>query len=100
MFAGIQKAVWPGIAGFLAALASQILTGEGGPTPEQIAGIGVTIGEVVGDLAVGGLVALVAWTMKNINVNGLVMKFVARNGDVQDASGKIIGNIETSKVHS
>jgi hypothetical protein len=99
MFAGIQKAVYPGLAGFIISLVGQMLTGEGGPTDEQIGEfvgtISLTVGEIITSTLTGVLTALVAYIRKNVNVNKIVMSFVDSQGNVQDASGKIIGQVSS-----
>jgi hypothetical protein len=93
VFAGIQKSVYPAFTAFILALGSLALTGEGGPSDEVIGNLSLSIAELIGAALTGLATAVVAYVRKNVNVNGVVMSFVDRQGNVEDASGKTIGKV-------
>lgn len=93
MLTGVQKIYGP-LAGLVVSLVSMALLGSAGPTEEEIAAVNVAVNELV-SLGIGTAVAVaVTYIRNNINVNGILQRFVDRQGNVQDASGKIIGKIE------
>lgn len=95
MFSGVQKLYGP-LAGIVVAIVSMVLLGGDGPTQDQIDALNVEVSTFI-SLLIGTAVNMVVTYLKaNINVNGIVMRFVSNDGTIEDAGGKPIGKISNT----